>query len=122
MRACLRWTLSAATDILKALENVGCSAIVNFPSVTAIDGEMRTSLEEFGYGVKTELLLRRAVAQGGSALALVDSVATAQEALAIGVRGLVAPRYTNEGVLGALSELDTERHWGCSDFLMPLPA
>lgn len=94
------------TDILKALETAGCSGIVNFPSVTSIDGDMRASLENFGYGVKTELeLLRTAVEQGFSALALVDSFVMAQEAIAIGVSGLVAARHTNEEILAELSEL-----------------
>lgn len=93
-------------DILKALEIAGCRGIVNFPSVTAIDGEMRASLEDLGYGVKTELdLLRTAVAQGFSALALVDGFAMAQEALAIGISGLVAARRVDEGVIAELSEI-----------------
>ncbi len=100
-------------DILKALKIVGCPGIVNFPSVTAIDGEMRASLEDFGYGVKTEIeLLRRAVAQGFSALAFVDGFAMAQETVAIGVSGLVAARHTNEGVLAELSELAQETTLG----------
>lgn len=100
-------------DILKALEMAGCSGIVNFPSVTSIDGEMRTSLEDLGYGVKTELdLLRTAVEQGFSALALVDSFVMAQEAVAIGVSGLVAARHTNEEILAELSELAQETTLG----------
>lgn len=93
-------------DILKALEIAGCAGIVNFPSVTAIDGEVRTNLEGFGYGVKTELdLLRTAVAQGFSALALVDSFAMAQEALAFGVSGLIAARRVDAGLVAQLSEI-----------------
>ncbi|THK36749.1 hypothetical protein EHS39_18330 [Ensifer sp. MPMI2T] len=96
-------------DILKALANAGCHGVVNFPSVTAIDGEMRVSLEDFGYGVKSELaLLRAAVAKGFSALAVVDSFGMAQEALAIGVNGLIAARHANDAMLAELSELGRE--------------
>ncbi|WP_439366077.1 phosphoenolpyruvate hydrolase family protein [Bradyrhizobium sp. DASA03005] len=101
------------SDILKALEIVGCPGIVNFPSVTGIDGEMRASLEDFGFGVKTEIeLLRRAVAHGFSALALVDGFAMAQEAVAVGVSGLVAARHTKESVLVDLPELARETALG----------
>ncbi|ASY60619.1 MULTISPECIES: phosphoenolpyruvate hydrolase family protein [Sinorhizobium] len=96
-------------DILKALDSAGCHGVVNFPSVTAIDGEMRISLEDFGYGVKSELaLLRAAVVKGFSALAVVDSFGMAQEALAIGVSGLIAARHANEAMLAELSELGRE--------------
>ncbi|ASY73716.1 phosphoenolpyruvate hydrolase family protein [Sinorhizobium fredii] len=93
-------------DILKALEAAGCRRVVNFPSVTAIDGEMRVSLEDFGYGVTAEInLLRTAIAKGFSALAVVDSFAMAQEAVAIGVSGLVSARHANDAMLAELSEL-----------------
>lgn len=100
-------------DILKTLEIAGCAGIVNFPSVTAIDGEMRASLEDISYGAKTEIdFLRTAVARGFRALALVDSFAMAQEALAVGVCGLVAARHATEEVLGELSELARETTLG----------
>lgn len=93
-------------DILNSLEMAGCSGIVNFPSVTSIDGDMRASLEDLGYGVKTELdLLRTAIEHGFCALALVDNFVMAQEAIAIGVSGLIAARHTNEEILTGLSEL-----------------
>ncbi|OWK19975.1 hypothetical protein AJ88_35130 [Mesorhizobium amorphae CCBAU 01583] len=100
-------------DILKALETAGCFGLVNFPSVTAIDGEMRVSLEDFGYGVTTEInLLRTAVAMGFRALAVVDSFTMAQEAVAAGVSGLIAPRHANETILAELSELAQETSLG----------
>ncbi|WP_439406561.1 phosphoenolpyruvate hydrolase family protein [Bradyrhizobium sp. DASA03076] len=100
-------------DILKTLESAGCSGIINFPSVTAIDGEMRISLEDLGYGITTEIdLLRTAVAHGFRALALVDSFAMAQEALVVGASGLVATRHANEGELSKLSELARETTLG----------
>ncbi|MDQ0562358.1 putative TIM-barrel enzyme [Rhizobium mesoamericanum] len=100
-------------DILKALEAAGCRGVVNFPSVTAIDGEMRVSLEDFGYGVATEInLLRAAVAKGFSALATVDSFAMAQDAVAIGASGLIAARHANEAMLAELSGLAHETSLG----------
>ncbi|WP_018240309.1 phosphoenolpyruvate hydrolase family protein [Ensifer sp. BR816] len=100
-------------DILKALETAGCAGIVNFPSVTAIDGEMRVSLEDFGYGAASEInLLRAAVAKGFAALALVDSFGMAQEAVAIGVSGLIAARHANDAMLAELSELAHETRLG----------
>ncbi|WP_247323728.1 phosphoenolpyruvate hydrolase family protein [Bradyrhizobium sp. 141] len=100
-------------DILKALKIAGCRGIVNFPSITAIDGEMRASLEEFGCGVKAEIeLLHAAVDQGFSALALVDDFAIAKEAVAAGVDGLVTARRKDERVLGELSELAQETTLG----------
>ncbi|MCA1408548.1 phosphoenolpyruvate hydrolase family protein [Ensifer sp. IC3342] len=100
-------------DILKALGAGGCHRVVNFPSVTAIDGEMRVSLEDFGYGVTAEInLLRTAVAKGFSALAVVDSFGMAQEAVAIGVSGLIAARHANDAMLADLSELAHETSLG----------
>ncbi|MCA1494843.1 phosphoenolpyruvate hydrolase family protein [Ensifer sp. NBAIM29] len=100
-------------DILKALKAAGCHRIVNFPSVTAIDGEMRVSLEDFGYGVTAEIgLLRTAVAKGFSALAVVDSFGMAHEAVTIGVSGLVAARHANDAMLAELSELAHETSLG----------
>lgn len=93
-------------DILRALETAGCPGVVNFPSVTAIDGEMRVSLEDFGYGTTTEIsLLRTAVAKGFSALAMVDSSGMAQEAVTVGVNGLIAARHVNDAILAELLEL-----------------
>ncbi|MCZ4093667.1 phosphoenolpyruvate hydrolase family protein [Sinorhizobium psoraleae] len=100
-------------DILKALKAAGCHRVVNFPSVTAIDGEMRVSLEDFGYGVAAEIsLLSTAVAKGFSALAVVDSFDMAQEAVAIGVSGLVAVRHANDAMLVELSKLAHENSLG----------
>lgn len=100
-------------DILNALETVGWHGVVNFPSVTAIDGEMRVSLEDFGFGVTAEInLLRTAVAKGFSALAVVDSFGMAQEAVAIGVSGLIAARHANDAMLAELSELAHETSLG----------
>ncbi|WP_245424425.1 phosphoenolpyruvate hydrolase family protein [Sinorhizobium sp. BJ1] len=100
-------------DILKALKAAGCHRVVNFPSVTAIDGEMRVSLEDFGYGVTAEInLLRTAVAKGFSALAVVDSLGMAQEAVAIGVSGLIAARHANDAMLADLLELAHETSLG----------
>ncbi|AAB91806.1 conserved hypothetical 20.6 kDa protein (plasmid) [Sinorhizobium fredii NGR234] len=100
-------------DILKALETAGCHRVVNFPSVTAIDGEMRASLEDFGYGVTAEMnLLRTAIAKGFSTLAVVDSFGMAQEAVAIGVSGLIAARHANDAMLAEFSELAHETSLG----------
>ncbi|WEX91684.1 phosphoenolpyruvate hydrolase family protein (plasmid) [Sinorhizobium garamanticum] len=100
-------------DILKALEAAGCHGVVNFPSVTAIDGEMRVSLEDFGYGVTAEInLLRTAVAKGFGALAVVDSFGMAQDAVTIGVSGLIAARHANDAMLAELSELAHETSLG----------
>ena len=100
-------------DILKALECAGWLGVVNFPSVTAVDGEMRASLEDFGYGVKTEVaLLRTTIAKGFSALAVVDSFGMGQEAVAIGASGLIAARHANDATLAELSELAQETTLG----------
>ncbi|OHV78892.1 phosphoenolpyruvate hydrolase family protein [Ensifer sp. LCM 4579] len=100
-------------DIFQALDNAGCHGVVNFPSVTAIDGEMRVNLEDFGHGAKSELaLLRAAVAEGFSALAVVDSFGMGQEAIAIGVHGLVAARHANEAMIAELAELARETKLG----------
>ncbi|TCU31328.1 phosphoenolpyruvate hydrolase family protein [Rhizobium azibense] len=100
-------------DILNALETADCPGVVNFPSVTAIDGEMRVSLEDFGYGVTIEInLLRTAVAMGFSTLAVVDSFGMAQEAVAIGVSGLIATRQANDAMLAELLELAHETPLG----------
>ncbi|BAV52736.1 hypothetical protein MLTONO_p0266 (plasmid) [Mesorhizobium loti] len=100
-------------DILKALGTASCPGVVNFPSVTAIDGEMRVSLEDYGYGVTTEInLLRMAVAKGFGALAVVDSFGMAQEAVTIGVSGLIAVRHTSDAMLAELSELAHETTLG----------
>ncbi|AYG70622.1 phosphoenolpyruvate hydrolase family protein [Rhizobium sp. CCGE531] len=100
-------------DILKALETAGCTGVVNFPSVTAIDGEMRVGLEDFGYGAATEInLLRAAVANRFSALAVVDSFGMAQEAVAIGVSGLIAARHATDAMLAELTELAHETTLG----------
>ncbi|UVK48049.1 phosphoenolpyruvate hydrolase family protein (plasmid) [Mesorhizobium sp. AR07] len=93
-------------DIFRALETAGCPGVVNFPSVTAIDGEMRVSLENFGYGTTTEIsLLRTAVAKGFSSLAVIDSFGMAQEAVTVGVSGLIAARHVNDAMLAELLEL-----------------
>lgn len=106
-------------DILKVIETSGCSGIANFPSITAIDGEMRVSLEGFGCGATTEInLLRSAVAKGFSALAVVDSLGMAQEAVTIGVSGLIAARHANDSMFADLSKLAQETRLG----LLRLPS
>ncbi|MBB5538848.1 phosphoenolpyruvate hydrolase family protein [Rhizobium giardinii] len=93
-------------EILRALECAGFTGVVNFPSVSMVDGEMRLSLDDLGYGAKTEIsFLRAAVANGFSALALVDSSEIGREAVAAGVCGLIAVRHTTEAVLDELSKI-----------------
>lgn len=99
-------------DILKALQTAGRPGVINFPSITTIDGKC-AQVSRTGIGVDTEIaLLRAAVAQGFGALALVDSFAMAQEALGVSVSGLVPARRADEGVLAELSELARETPLG----------
>lgn len=93
-------------DILAALGRAGCTGLVNFPSIAAIDGEMRTSLEAFGYGLEAELdLLREARAQGFRIAAVVDGAAAGAQAVQAGAEALIAAARGGEALRLALEDL-----------------
>lgn len=100
-------------DLFAALREAGFSRVTNFPSTAVIDGEMRDSLEELGFGSgREECFLREAAEAGFNVTAFVTTAEGAQDMLAAGASSLVTPAQFVKQVAPAIaSSLLYELKW-----------
>jgi hypothetical protein len=80
----------SADDIIRRIKRSGVGGVINFPSISFIDGAAGATFEKLSLGVDRELeFLARCVAAGLRIAGVVRSVAAAERLLAIGVDFLV---------------------------------
>ncbi len=79
-------------DLLLELQQSGFRWVTNFPSTEAIDGEMRTTLDDLGFGLQKELqFVEEAVALGLAVAAFATSGDSAARMIERGAAALVTP-------------------------------
>ena len=79
--ACAQDPLYGKEQIIKTIKNIGFDGIVNFPTVSLIDGQFREALEEQGEGYNHEVELLRMAHESG--LFTVAFAVTMEEAIRV---------------------------------------
>jgi predicted TIM-barrel enzyme len=93
-------TLRPRAQLIRALKNAGIGGVINFPSVSFIDGDAGTVLNGLSLGIDREIdFLRACSAEGLRVAGVTNSIETTQRLMQIGLDFLIAhggpPTRTN---------------------------
>jgi predicted TIM-barrel enzyme len=83
--------LRPRAQLIRALKNTGIGGVINFPSVSFIDGDARAVLNSLSLGIDQEIEFLRACSKEGLRVAgVTNSIETTQRLVQIGVDFLIA--------------------------------
>jgi predicted TIM-barrel enzyme len=110
--------LQSTKELIRDIQSAGVGGVINFPSVSFIDGEAAAAFAHLSLGIDRELDCLAACAKQGLRIAgVVRSVQAAQRLLELGAQFLVAhagppvPGYcTDEDSTAAIMEMAARRH------------